>query len=208
MIDYVSSRRKSYYFQMIKRHILDNKFCYIGLLVFFVVGVLIGIFTASGISDKKIDLLMDTVLLRFFNDEISFFVFLILRLFYDALLLVAIIVCSLNIWLTPLIGLCILYRGYNFSFNITLIFLTLGVGGVFCGVVIFIPCWLLSVAIYFNCACMFFNRCLNNKKYGKVGYSDCMLPQKLVITYLIMLAMIALIEAILISLIVLKFLIE
>ena len=208
MANYVTSRRKAYYFQMIKRHIRDNKFCYIGLLVFFVIGVLIGVFTVNGLSDKKIDILMDTVLLRFLNAEISFLVFLLLRLFYNILLLSVIILCSLNIWLTPLIGVCILYMGYNFGFNITLIFLTLGLGGVFCGIIIFIPCWLLEVIIYFNCACMFFNRCLIYKKYGKMGYNDCMFPQKLVVTYLIMLLLVALLEAILISLIVLRFLIE
>ena len=208
MSNYVVKRRKAYFFQMVKRHIKENLICYLSLLVLFLIGLIIGVFTVCGVSTVEIDILMDTVLLRLFNDEISFLVFFLLRCIYSIFLIMLILLFTLKNWMIPLVGILTLYKGYTIGFNITVIFLCLGFSGVVCGIIIFIPCWLISMLVYLNCSCVFIRRCILFKKYGKLCFDNGFTTQKLLLIYCIALIIISIIEALLVSMVVMRFIIE
>ena len=208
MANYVKRRRKAYLIQMIKKHIKDNFLCYVILLALFWIGFIVGIITVCGIKSVEIGLLTDGVLLSFFNDEVSFLVFLLLRCCYSLVFLLLILIFTLKTWLIPFVWLYIIYRGYCIGFNLVLIFLCLGISGVFCGFLIFLPCWLVGVVISLNYSCILINKCIQYKRYGKICDSNSLMTQKFIFSYFIAFVLINLIECLLVSMVVVRLLIE
>ena len=207
MSKYQLKRKKAYCFQIVKSHIRQNLLWYISLVMVFVIGIVIGVLTALAVSEPCIDILIDTVLLRYMLDEISILVFLVLRIFYSAIALLIILLLSCKVWCLPGLWIFLAYKGYCIGFDILLLLISLGLSGVLCTIIIFIPCWILSIIVLCNCICVFSQRTILYRKYGKV-YCGRYPIAKTILMYMVVLAIIHLIETLLVNILIIKFLIE
>lgn len=75
---------------------------------------------------------------------------------------------SFSVFLFPLAQVLFVYRGYLFGLNFALIFIFYGIGGIFTGIFVVLPCQLLTLFVLVMFYIIFQRMNCNGKKYGCV----------------------------------------
>lgn len=190
---------------LIKNHIKKHKWIYISLLITLCIGILIGVITISSIdSTFEIGDLRDKTLLDFLKGDNSWIGFFLLRFYEGLIFIIIILICSLKKWLIIGDFILIIINGYFIGVNCTIIILSLGIIGILYTLLIIAPCYIFTniLLMFFTTKCIknFENSCMHNCN-NKFNFSH-----KICIV-LLLLFILKLIEVILISIFITKFLI-
>lgn len=172
----------------------NNSALFISLLIFFMIGLLTGIFVAikCGVSISTIS---DYNLEIYSCNSANCFSSFCSRLFSAVINLLILWISSLYVLLIPLGYLLTTYRGYLVGFNCALLVCLFGISGAITSVIVVLPCQLVLSFVFI----LYFVLCINNsvqrKKFGFKGINSF----KLFIIFFIIVFIICLIESILLS---------
>ena len=203
----ISRKRQLDYIRiLIKNHLVTYKWLYISMLITLIVGIVIGIITICNVGISfEIDDLRDKVLLDYLKGGNTWIGFLLLKLLEGLILLFVIWLCSLKKWLMIGDFILLLYNGYFIGVNCTIIILSLGFIGVLYTLFIIAPCYIFTNILYI---------CLSIEKVNDLGdkcFNGCKRNKnyfiKKVILFSSLLLIIKIIEMLLISIFITRFLI-
>lgn len=181
----VSSSRK---WCAIKYKLLDcfkeNKKTTFFLVIFILLGILTGIFTAIRYSrGASLICFNDFSISQYLSGDLGTLDLFLSRLFSTSICCVIVLVCSTTIYLSPVIFILLTYRAYLVSLNISIIVIVNGLGGIASGLLIVLPCQLLGlIVLAFFCSCAI-RRALLKKRYG----TTCKIWDKFLLTFFVLL---------------------
>ena len=161
----------------------SKKTCFF-LIILALIGILTGVFTAINYCNGA-------TLANFSNFSLNKFLLgelATLDLFFHRFLsyttvVIIISITSLSVYLTPINYFLIAYRGYLLSLNVSIMVILYGVGGILTGILVVLPCQLISLIVISFYACFICKRAYNKKCYGT---NSSKLFPKLILTLLVL----------------------
>lgn len=144
----------------------NKKTCFLLIILSFV-GILTGVFTAINYCNGETLInFNDFSLCQYLNGELG-----TLELFFSRFLSYSIVILivsfsSLSIFLIPINFFLIAYRGYLLSLNVSIMVILYGIGGILTGLLIILPCQLLSLIVIGMYICASNSKAISKKKYG------------------------------------------
>lgn len=154
------------------------------LIIFALIGLLTGIFTAIRYSNgESLVCFNDFSLSEYLSGDLGTRDLFLSRLFSTTICTIIIFVSSASIFLLPVGFILITYRAYLISLNCSLIIILNGLGGILTCLLIIIPCQLvglLILALFCSFAC---KRAVSKKKYG----TTCKIWDKLLLCFIALL---------------------
>ena len=137
------------------------------LLIFGLIGLLTGIFTAIRYArGSSLICFNDFSLSQYLSGELGSTDLFLSRLFSSSVVVVISLICSTTIFLIPVNFILMTYRAYLVSLNCTLIIILNGLGGITTCLLIILPCQLvglLILALFCSFSC---KRAIIKKRYG------------------------------------------
>lgn len=146
---------RAYYFILgrAKRLLNDCKGYLILFLALFLLGYLTGIFTAGSYAgDLSCDRLINTYLYSVLTKGMKSFTYFLVLALYFALILLYTSLCTRNIFFIVLNCILMVLMSYIAGFDITIIFVTLGLSGIILG---FLTYGILGVLFFVNLSLIF-----------------------------------------------------
>lgn len=190
---------------LIKNHIRKHKWVYVSLLITLLIGILIGVITIGNIdSSFEISDLRDKTLLDFLKGDNSWIGFFLLRFFECTIFIIIIWICSFKRWLIICDYILIIINGYFIGVNSTIIILSLGIIGILYTLLIIAPCY-----IFTNLLLIFLTvKSIENfEDTCRYNYNNKFKFLRKIYIVLLFLFILKLIETLLISIFITKFLI-
>ncbi|MGN0748246.1 MAG: hypothetical protein ACI4L1_00990 [Christensenellales bacterium] len=147
--------------------IREHKKTTLFLIVFCLIGLLTGIFTAIRYSKGgSLICFNDFCLCKFISGELGSSELFLSRLFSSSVVIIISLICSTTIFLAPVNFILLTYRAYLVSLNCTLIIILNGIGGIVTCLLIILPCQLIGLlilALFCSFSC---KRAVTKRRYG------------------------------------------
>lgn len=144
----------------------NKKTCFI-IFIVCLIGVLTGIFTAinycNGVGEINFN---DFSICQFLNGELGSLDLFFSRFLSYSVVIIIVSVCSFTVYLSPISFFVLTYRGYLLSLNVAIMVILYGISGIMTGLLIVLPCHLLSLIVIGIYICVSNKKALLKKKYG------------------------------------------
>ena len=183
----MKSRQLSSRFCGLKYKFLDgfkeNKKTTFFLVIFVLLGLLTGIFTAIKYSrGASLIAFDDFSLAQYLAGDLGTSDLFFSRLFSSTIFTLIVCFCSCTIFLLPVNFILLTYRSYLVSLNCSLIIIVNGFSGLF-SMLIILPCQIISLLIITLFCSYSCKRAVLKKKYGR----SCKIWDKLILTFIALL---------------------
>lgn len=144
----------------------NKKTCFLLIIIAFI-GILTGVFTAINYCNGATLInFNDFSLCRYLQGELGTLQLFFSRfLSYTAIIVISFIV-SFNIFLIPINFFLIAFRGYLLSLNVSIMVILYGINGILTGLLIILPCHIISLIVIGAFMCIANNRAIIKKRYG------------------------------------------
>lgn len=146
----------------------NKKTCFLLIIVAFI-GILTGVFTAINFCNGATLInFNDFSLCRYLNGELGTLELFFSRFLSYTVVILIVSITSFSVFLTPINFILIAYRGYLLSLNVSIMVILYGIGGIMTGLLIILPCQLLSLIVIGIFICL-----ANNKAFAKRRFGAC-----------------------------------
>ena len=163
----------------------ENKKTTLFLVLFCLIGLLTGIFTAIKYANgASLINFNDFSLSQYLSGELGTKELFFSRLFSNSITIIIICFCSLSVFLVPVNFILVTYRAYLLTLNCSLIIIVNGLGGFVTCLLIILPCQILSLLIICLFCSFSAKRAVIRKKYGG---SNCKIWDKFILTLIALL---------------------
>lgn len=171
----------------------NKKTCFF-IFIVALIGILTGVFTAINYCNGATLInFNDFSLCKYLSGELGSLELFFSRFFSYTVIILIVSLSSLSVFILPINFFLVAYRGYLLSLNVSIMVILYGVGGIMTGLLIILPCQLLSLFLISVYICVANNRAFMKKKYGRCDFK---MWDKLLII-IILLTVINLIETLL-----------
>lgn len=150
-----------------KDYFRHHKVLIFSLAILLLVAILTGVFTAIKNVDNYSAVWFDNYnIMQFYKSKMGTWDLFFSRLGSYLICLVVMLVCSLNVFLSPLSIAVLLIRGYLVGLNACFMFLLFGFNGIITTIIVIIPCQLASLVLLMTFLSLMLIRAKNKRKYG------------------------------------------
>ena len=171
----------------------NKKTCFF-IFIVALIGILTGVFTAINYCNGATLInFNDFSLCKYLSGELGSLELFFSRFFSYTVIILIVSLSSLSVFILPINFFLVAYRGYLLSLNVSIMVILYGVGGMMTGLLIILPCQLLSLFLISVYICVANNRAFMKKRYGRCDFK---MWDKLLII-IILLTVINLIETLL-----------
>lgn len=159
----------------------ENKKTTLFLIIFCLIGLLTGIFTAIRYSNgASLINFNDFSLSQYLSGELGTSDLFFSRLLSTSVVVVITCLCSFSIFLIPVNFILVTYRAYLLTLNCSLIIIVNGLGGFVTCLLIIFPCQVISLLIICLFCSISCKRAVLKRRYG----STCKIWDKFLITFI------------------------
>lgn len=156
----------------IAEHFVHHKWWYILLVIFAVIGLIIGLVTGFTIApDATVSKIPDSIFLNFLEGNVSIFGVFFSRIFSVMAMFGLIVITNFRPCICFLNLILLIYRGFIVGATLSLLIVLFNVGGILNVVFIVLPCHftILFGLIAWSAVCMCYN--IGSKNYGGCIFS-------------------------------------
>jgi hypothetical protein len=155
------------------QHFNKNKWLYIMLLIFCILGLITGILTVIKSSgDVTINTIKDTSLINYLICKIDFWNYVFSEFLSAIIGAIIVLCCSYFIWTLPIIFAYICIKSFCFGIDIVSLIILNGLNGVINVVIIIIPINILILICLFIYLVITYDKCVMIKKFGKINVKN------------------------------------
>ena len=148
----------------------NKKTCFF-IFIVALIGVLTGVFTAINYCNGATLInFNDFSLCKYLAGELGSLELFFSRFLSYTTILLIVAFSSISVFILPVNFFLIAYRGYLLSLNVSIMVIMYGIGGIMTGLVIILPCQLISLFLICTFVCVASNKAHMKKRYGHCNF--------------------------------------